>query len=118
MEGKKKYVAIILFLLIGLTIFAFARPADEKVKEEENGNKTEEVVEDVVKDNDTTGEKLEILQEVTTMPLQNVNNNNVNNNNADNNKEEVETEDDSTEETIITANEITLKEDTTLERKP
>ena len=71
MEGKKKYVALILFLLIGLTLFAFANPAEEeKDLKEGNGNQTEEITKDT--DNDTTGEILEVLEDTTTLVLQNV----------------------------------------------
>ncbi len=44
MEGKKKYVAIVLFLLIGLTLFAFANPVEEQSGDKKgNGKDTEEV---------------------------------------------------------------------------
>ena len=46
MEGKKKYVAIVLFLLIGLTLFTFANPADEdKELKGNDGNGSSEEVE-------------------------------------------------------------------------
>ena len=39
MEGKKRYIALVLFLLIGLTLFAFANPAEEqKGSTNKNGN--------------------------------------------------------------------------------
>ena len=42
MEGKKRYVAIVLFLLIGLTVFTFANPVEEQKGSKGNGsNKTE-----------------------------------------------------------------------------
>ena len=39
MEGKKRYVAIVLFLLIGLTLFAFANPIEEEKGSKGNGSK-------------------------------------------------------------------------------
>ena len=48
MEGKKRYIAIILLLLIGLTLFAFAKPVDKKgpKKQGGNGDDTQEVSKD------------------------------------------------------------------------
>ena len=43
MEGKKRYVAIVLFLLIGLTLFAFANPIEEEKGSKGNGSKDNEV---------------------------------------------------------------------------
>ena len=43
MEGKKRYVAIVLFLLIGLTLFAFANPIEEEKGSKGNGSKDTEV---------------------------------------------------------------------------
>ena len=44
MEGKKKYVAIILFLLICLSLFTFANPQEEE-KKLDNGKEDKEEVE-------------------------------------------------------------------------
>ena len=43
MEGKKRYVAIVLFLLIGLTLFTFANPVEEEKGSKGNGSKDPEV---------------------------------------------------------------------------
>ena len=43
MEGKKRYVAIVLFLLIGLTLFTFANPVEEQKGSKGNGSKDSEV---------------------------------------------------------------------------
>ena len=43
MNGKKRYLAIILFLLIGLTIFAFANPDEEKELEGKDTGTSEKV---------------------------------------------------------------------------
>ncbi len=46
MEGKKKYFALILFLLLGLMIFTFANPTKEEEKsknENSDGQQTEEI---------------------------------------------------------------------------
>ncbi|MBO5120660.1 MAG: hypothetical protein J6C28_03115, partial [Bacilli bacterium] len=43
MEGKKRYVAIVLFLLIGLTLFTFANPIEEEKGSKGNGSKDTEV---------------------------------------------------------------------------
>ena len=52
MEDKKKYIAVILFLLIGLTIFAFANPAEDKdlQNEIENGNSQTETIKEETDD--------------------------------------------------------------------
>ena len=49
MEGKKRYVAIVLFLLIGLTLFTFANPVEEQKGSKGNGSNKPEVT-----DKDTT----------------------------------------------------------------
>ena len=43
MEGKKKYVAIVLFLLIGLSLFTFANPQEEEKKLNDGKEDKEEV---------------------------------------------------------------------------
>ena len=43
MEGKKRYVAIVLFLLIGLTVFTFANPVEEQKGSKGNGSNGSEV---------------------------------------------------------------------------
>lgn len=46
MQGKKKYVALILFLLIGLMVFTFANPREDEEKEDNKANTGEVVKED------------------------------------------------------------------------
>ena len=47
MENKKKYfIAILLFIFIGLMIFTFANPKDDKEEDKLDGNKTQEVDDD------------------------------------------------------------------------
>ncbi len=56
MEGKKRYIALVLFLLIGLTLFAFANPAEEQKGSENKGNgKDTTEVSDKNNDSDTDG---------------------------------------------------------------
>ena len=44
MDGKKKYIAIVLFLLLGLTIFTFANPSgDNNTLSGNTGNNQETV---------------------------------------------------------------------------
>ena len=76
MEGKKKYVAIVLFLLIGLSIFTFANPGEEEQKGEVNGGSKEvdkdktvgddEVVTPEESDEDTTTNKTSTNSNRTT----------------------------------------------------
>ena len=80
MEGKKKYIAIVLFLLIGLTIFTFANPVEEKdlKKEGKDGNSKTEVVEKEDKDktDDTSNSSTDSTDTTTnnTIPVANTNN--------------------------------------------
>ena len=80
MEGKKKYIAIVLFLLIGLTIFTFANPVEEKdlKKEGKDGNSKTEVVEKEDKDktDDTSNSSTDNTDTTTnnTIPVANTNN--------------------------------------------
>ncbi len=47
MENKKKYfIAILLFIFLGLMIFTFANPKDDKEEDKLDGNKTQEVDDD------------------------------------------------------------------------
>ena len=46
MQGKKKYFALILFLLIGLMVFTFANPKEDEEKEDKRANTGEVVKED------------------------------------------------------------------------
>ena len=58
MEGKKRYIAIVLFLLIGLTLFAFANPVEEEKgleKTNGNGKETSEVSDKKDKSDDNDG---------------------------------------------------------------
>ena len=56
MEGKKRYIALVLFLLIGLTLFAFANPTEEQKGSENKGNgKDTTEVSDKNNDSDTDG---------------------------------------------------------------
>ena len=60
MEGKKKYIAIVLFLLIGLSLFTFANPKDDKKKLNDDDKNSEEV-----EDNDSENEKEEEKEDST-----------------------------------------------------
>ena len=70
MEGKKRYIAIVLFLLIGLTLFAFANPVEEeKGSKKKNGNGDE--TQEVSKDENTNDGVLETESEENTQaPVQ------------------------------------------------
>ena len=71
MEGKKRYIAIVLFLLIGLTLFAFANPVEEEKgskKKNGNGDETQEVSKD--EDTDTQGTLETESEENTQAPAQ------------------------------------------------
>jgi len=57
MQGKKKYFALILFLLIGLMVFTFANPKEDEEKEDEKAN-IGEVVKDEVGKTTTTNRNL------------------------------------------------------------
>ena len=79
MEGKKKYIAIILFLLIGLGVFTFANPDEElgtnngsnnggqqQVETDDNDDNTQDVLEEVEEDNDNnTGSNNNVNNVVT-----------------------------------------------------
>ena len=53
MEGKKRYIAIILFLLICLTVFTFATTGDEELENGTgNGNNVQEVTDKGSSDKD------------------------------------------------------------------
>ncbi len=66
MEGKKKYIALIIFLFLGLMIFTFASSPEEKLEDvgtgKKKGDSTEEVSE---KKEDTEKETLEAVEETT-----------------------------------------------------
>lgn len=80
MEGKKKYIAIVLFLLIGLTIFTFANPVEEKdlKKEGKDGNSKTEVVEKEDKDktDDTSNSSTDNTDTTTNNTISVANTNN------------------------------------------
>ena len=65
MEGKKRYVAIVLFLLIGLTLFTFANPVEEEKGSKGNGSNKPEV-----SDKDTTDGTLGSLENQQQNPTQ------------------------------------------------
>ena len=65
MEGKKRYVAIVLFLLIGLTLFTFANPVEEQKGSKGNGSKDSEVTDkDTVDGTLGTGEQTQVQPQV------------------------------------------------------
>lgn len=96
MGDKKKYIAIVVFILLGLSIFAFAGSDDELEDKTQNGDKQQEVSgnkdtdnkKDEVKDevvnnnkvNNTTNNKVNTTNNNTT---ENNNNNNTNENNSE-----------------------------------
>ncbi len=64
MQGKKKYFALILFLLIGLMVFTFANPKEDEQKEDKNANAGEVVKEEVGKKTTTNNGSLTTDQNV------------------------------------------------------
>lgn len=62
MQGKKKYVALILFLVIGLIVFTFANPADNDEKKTSDKTNSEEVVENEVVKDEETNDTFELQQ--------------------------------------------------------
>lgn len=58
MQGKKKYIALILFLFLGLMVFTFANPAETEEKEDKKANTGEVVKEDGSKKTTTNNDGL------------------------------------------------------------
>ena len=84
MNGKKRYLAIILFLLIGLTIFAFANPDEEKELEGKDNGTSEKVENKDDKEDQKEDEDSELVNSDTD------DKESIENSNKENNKDKVD----------------------------
>ncbi len=69
MQGKKRYLVIALFLILGLTTFTFANPKENLSSQKKSSSKSEKIT-SAKKENKSYADAIEAVKEAEAKPIE------------------------------------------------